>query len=169
MRTFLKLKLLVLIVFLIAAPYIAQAQEIARVQIPAIEVEASVIPLYIRQLPHAVTWDTRQLLNNVGYLTGTGWFGQNRNVVLGGHAETIDRQPNTFYNLNLLQVGDVIHVHTDGTVYNYVVYSLEWVAPTDLNSVLPTGHDQLTLITCDTNSFDGSIYQQRLVIRALPA
>lgn len=169
MRMLLKLNYLWMIIGLFITPHVIQAQEIAIIQIPAIEVEASVVPLVIRQLPHAITWDTRQLMNDVGYLTGTGWFGENRNIVLGGHAETIDRQPNTFFNLNLLQVGDVIQVHTNGTVYTYAVTSLEWVAPTDLNSVLPTGHDQLTLITCDSNSFDGSLYQQRLVVRALPA
>ena len=169
MRTLLKLNTLVMIVCLFIAPHLVQAQEIAIIQIPAIEVEASVIPLVIRQMPQGATWDTRQLLSDVGYLTGTGWFGQNRNVVLGGHAETVDRQENTFYNLNLLQVGDTIVVHTDGTIYTYAVASLEWVDPSDLTSVLPTGHDQLTLITCDTNSFDGSLYQQRLVVRALPA
>jgi len=168
MRTLLKLNYLWVILGLFIVPHFVQAQEIAVIQIPAIEVEANVVPLVIRQLPHAITWDTRQLINDVGYLTGTGWFGQNRNIVFGGHAETVDRQPNTFYNLNLLQVGDLIHVHTDGVIYTYAVASLEWVAPTDLSSVLPTGHDQLTLITCDSDSFDGSLYQQRLVVRALP-
>lgn len=169
MKIIFKLKYIIILCTLFVIPLLTQSQEIARIEIPAIEVDATVVPLYIRQLPHAITWDTRQLINDVGYLTGTGWFGQNRNVVLGAHAETIDRQPNTFYNLNQLQVGDLIQVHTNGTVYSYTVTTLEWVDPSDLSSVLPTGHDQLTLITCDSGSFDGALYQQRLVVRALPA
>ena len=169
MTKYLKLKLLLIFILLTVVPQIIQAQEIATIQIPILEVEANVVPVHIRQLPHAITWDTRRLYDKVGYLTGTGWFGENKNVVLGGHAETVDRQPNIFFNLHQLQIGDVIHVHANGTTYHYAVASLEWVIPTDLSSVLPTGHDQLTLITCDSDSFDGTGYEKRLVVRALPA
>lgn len=143
--------------------------QLTRIEIPSVEIDAEIIPIYIRQMAGGATWDTRRLYNHVGHLTGTGWFGQGKNVVLGGHSETVDRLPNVFYNLADIEVGAEIHVSVNGTTYNYVVTSLEWVVPTDLRSVLPTGHDQLTLITCDTDSYDNGTYEKRLVVRALPA
>lgn len=142
-----------------------------RIAIPSLEIDAEIVPIYIRRLPQGATWDTRWLYGQVGHLTGTGWFGQNKNVVLGGHSESIDRQPDIFYDLGTIEVGAEIVIQANDTTYTYLVTSLEWVEPTDLSSVLPTGHDQLTLITCDTDSFDddNGTYKQRLVIRALPA
>lgn len=170
MSIIMKVKLFLSLIILIWLSTVTVFAEdpIAVIHIPSIEVRSEVIPLHTRKFSYGATWDTRRLNDNVGYLTGTGWFGNNQNVVLGGHSETYQRQPSIFYHLADVQVGDVIHVEANDTTYNYIVTSLEWVDPTNLNSVLPTGHAQLTLITCDTNSYDGSRYQQRLVIRALP-
>ena len=151
---------------IISHPVVAQEN---RIEIPSLEVNTEIIPIYIRPIYGHTTWDTRRLYDNIGHLNGTGWFGQNKNVVLAGHSETIDRLPNVFYNLANIEVGAEIYVYANGTAYHYVVTSLEWVVPTDLTSVLPTGHDQLTLITCDTDSYDNGTYEKRLVVRALPA
>lgn len=167
---FKKLALIIvgILLFVSMSAGMVSAQD-GRIEIPSLEITADIVPLYIRQMPHATTWDTRRLNHNVGFLTGTGWFGQNKNVVLGGHSELPDRQPSIFYTLQDVEMGAIIQVHTNDTIYNYVVTSLEWVDPSDLSSVLPTGHDQLTLITCDTNSYDDGTYEKRLIVRALPA
>jgi len=163
-----KLFVAIIVALLIPNLHFASASQGTRIEISSIDINAEVVPLYVRDLPHGTTWDTRSLTYDVGYLTGTGWFGQNNNVVLGGHSELDNREPSVFYNLDKVQIGDVISVHANGTTYQYSVASLEWVDPSNLNSVMPTGHDQLTIITCDTQSFDGDSYNKRLIVRALP-
>lgn len=169
MKTILKINVfsLIVIMMLIQLPQLAVAQN-NTISIASLDINASITPLEIRQMSHGTTWDTSRLVQEVGYFTGTGWFGQGTNIVLGGHSELAERQPDVFYNLDEIQLGDVISVHADGNDYNYVVTSIETVSPSNLNSILPTGFEQLTLITCDTNSFDGATYQQRLIIRARP-
>jgi len=167
MSTLVKINIIGAIVMFILFPQLAHAQE-TNIRIPSLEIDASITPLQIREMAHGTTWDTSQLVQTVGYFTGTSWFGQGNNIVLGGHSELAERQPDVFYNLNEIAVGDVIYVEADGQTFMYVVTSLETVSPNNLDSILPTGFEQLTIITCDTASYDGATYQQRLVVRARP-
>ncbi len=148
-------------------PQLAVAQN-STISIPSLDISAPITPLVIREMSHGTTWDTSRLVQEVGYLTGTSWFGHGNNTVLGGHSELAERQPDVFYRLDEIQIGDVIDIDVDGQAYQYVVTSKELVDPTNLQSILPTGFEQLTIITCDTGSFDGSTYQQRLIVRAHP-
>jgi len=169
MRTALKINTIGIFVILFLFPMLTQTQaQGTRISIPSLEIDADITPLVIREMAHGTTWDTSRLVQTVGYFTGTSWFGHGDNIVLGGHSELAQRQPDVFYRLDEVAIGDIIHVTADGQTFNYVVTSLEIVNPNNLNSILPTGFEQLTLITCDTASFDGSTYQQRLIVRALP-
>ncbi len=157
-----KINSLIIITIILLLPTIAYAQT-ASIQIPSIGISSQTVPLYIK----GTTWDTSELRQAVGYLTGTSWFGQGGNVVLGAHSVGLDNNPDVFYDLEHIQVGDVIDVTADGQMYQYVVQSLELVHPSNIESILPTAHEQLTLITCDVSSFDGTSYQQRLIVRAV--
>ncbi len=164
----LKLKLFIGIITTLLFSTVASAQD-AQLKIPSLEVDAQVIPLVIRELPEGTTWDTSPLWQNVGYFTGTGWFGEGRNIVLGGHSEGANRVQEVFYNLDDIKVGDEIYANANGQEYRYIVSSIETVGIYDLGSLYPTPHEQLTIITCDTASYNGASYQQRIVVRALPA
>lgn len=162
------LKFIIAIMTTLLFSTVATAQE-AQLRIPSLEVDAPIIPLVIRALPEGTTWDTSPLWQNVGYFTGTGWFGEGRNIVLGGHSEGADRVQEVFYDLDDITVDDEIYASANGQEYKYIVSSVETVGIYDLESLYPTTHEQLTIITCDTASYNGASYQQRIVVRALPA
>lgn len=142
-----------------------------RLSIPSIGVEAPVIPIPIRAQSHGVTWDTSRLKMSVGFLELTDWFGSGGNTVLGGHSELARGQEDIFYYLDLVKVGDEIIVNADGREFRYVVVQVFTVDQYDVEIVRPTPHEQLTLITCDTGSYNASNgeYDNRIVVVAHPA
>jgi LPXTG-site transpeptidase (sortase) family protein len=82
-----------------------------------------------------------------GHLQGTANPGQDSNVALAGHIESIS-SGNVFANIGNLKKGDVIRLYTKTTVVMYTVSRVEVVKNTDLSVVQPTPHEQVTLITC---------------------
>lgn len=164
----LNIKLIVGIIVTLLFANVVQAQD-TKLQIPALEIDSEIISLVIRDMGYGTTWDTTPLSQNIGYFTGTGWFGQQNNTVLGGHSDSVNRTPEVFYNLDKILVGDAIYVSENNQEYTYIVASVELVDVYNLDSIRPTQHEQLTIITCDLASFDGQGYQKRLVVRALPA
>ncbi len=148
----------------------ARAQDvIATLSIPSIEVNAPVVPIYIKQFADGnVTWDTSGLNMTTGYLDGTGWFGQAANVVIGGHSERARGQADVFYRLDQVAIGAEIIVHIGGADLRYQVTQIYSVHYLDLTPIYPTDHEQLTLITCDLGSYNTSngTYNQRIVVVA---
>lgn len=139
------------------------------ISIPSIGVHT-----YITNAPLSAqlgTWDVSHLSMNVGHLQHTAWFGQGSNVVLGGHSETPSFTPDIFYNLGGVSVNDIITVHTNGQELNYRVTQVRSVSQNDLSIIYPTGGEQLTIFTCQRDSFDSNngAYYNRLVVIAVPA
>lgn len=136
--------------------------------IPAIHVEAAVVPVALKAFPDGVvTWDVSQIDWEVGYFEGTAWFGENSNTVLGGHSELEARQPAVFQRLDRLRTGDVITVRTAAEEWSFVVHQVTTVAVDDLSLLYPTDSAQLTLITCDPQSFsENGSYDRRVVVIA---
>ncbi len=140
----------------------------AHLSIPAIHVEAAVVPVALKAFPDGVvTWDVSQIDWEVGFFEGTAWFGEDSNTVLGGHSELAARQPAVFQHLDRLRAGDLITVRTTSGEWSFVVEQVTSVAVNDLTLLYPTDSAQLTLITCDPQSFmqDGS-YDRRVVVIA---
>jgi len=139
-------------------------------RIPAIGVDAPVVYVPIRDLPHGRTWDVGGLNMTVGYLEQTAWFGQGGNVVLGGHSELARGQADVFYQLDQLEVGTEIFVNVGGAEHRYIVQHVGRVDQHDISIVRPTGHEQLTIITCDLGSYNASngTYNNRVVVIAVP-
>jgi sortase A len=82
------------------------------------------------------------LQHAVGHLAKSALPGEWGNVALAGHRDTF------FRPLREIQVGDEIRFNTSEQTFEYVVESIEIVAPTDMHVVqATTGHD-LTFITC---------------------
>nr|WP_025701702.1 class D sortase [Paenibacillus forsythiae] len=82
------------------------------------------------------------------HLTETAPLGQIGNAAIAAHrAHTKGR---LFNRLNEVKVGDTISVKTKGKVYNYSVYDISIVNPTDVSVLAGNKKDRvLTLITCD--------------------
>ncbi|MFD1772399.1 class D sortase [Paenibacillus rhizophilus] len=82
------------------------------------------------------------------HLTETVPLGEVGNAAIAAHrAHTKGR---LFNRLNEVKIGDAITVRTKGQVYNYTVYDILIVDPTDVSVLEGNNKDRiLTLITCD--------------------
>jgi LPXTG-site transpeptidase (sortase) family protein len=159
---------ILLIITGLMAPTV-HANGVASIEIPAIGVNAPIVPVYIRAFPDGnMTWDVSGLRMSVGFFDGTAPIGQAGNHVLGGHSEQARGEADVFYNLDQVVAGSEIIVHVDGNALRYQVVNVYRVNFDDLTPLLPVEHDQLTLITCDLDSYSSStgFYSQRLVIVA---
>jgi len=107
-----------------------------------------------------VQGDSRATLKRaVGHLSKSALPGEWGNVALAGHRDTF------FRPLRDIRLGDVITFKTQERSFEYLVQSIEVVAPTDIRVLEPlTGHD-LTLLTCYPVYYVGPA-PKRLVVRA---
>jgi LPXTG-site transpeptidase (sortase) family protein len=144
------------------------ATEGTRITIPAIEVDATVVSVYVANLPEGTTWDMRRLNHNVGHLDGTAWFGEAGNTVLGGHSELSERRPSVFLRLGELQPGSEIIINVNGTDYRYAVSGVQNYAVSDLTPLYPSSGELLTLLTCDPASYNAETggYDRRIAVTA---
>jgi sortase A len=95
----------------------------------------------------------------VGHLSQSALPGEWGNVALAGHRDTF------FRPLRDIRLGDTITFKTQERTFEYLVQSIEVVAPTDVGVLEPsTGHD-LTLLTCYPVYYVGPA-PKRLVVRA---
>jgi LPXTG-site transpeptidase (sortase) family protein len=90
--------------------------------------------------------------------------------VLGGHSQLAPGQPDVFYNLDQVSIGDEIIITETGSVRRYSVTDVYRANQYDIAPLRPTSHEQLTLITCDSASYDANSggYNNRVVVVALP-
>lgn len=155
---------------LFATPKTTLAQAGMQISIPAIDVNAPIVDVHIRQFANGeVTWDVSHITQQVGYFVGTTPLAQDGNTVLGGHSELDNRSPGVFYRLHEIEVGDEITVSHGASQQRFVVTRVYVVPFTDINPVMPSAQDRLTLITCDRNSYNAGHYNDRLVVIARPA
>lgn len=70
------------------------------------------------------------------------------NFVLGGHRYLHTSGPETFFDLDKLEVGDTVSVLWNGKVYAYVVDASKVVPPTEVSVLNPSKTKILTLFTC---------------------
>lgn len=145
----------------------AESSTTGRLTIPALSLEAPIV-----SVPLAYpSWDLTRLGGNVGYLEGTGQANQPGNMVLAGHSTTSSLLPSVFANLHLMEPGDEIIVSFGNVEKRYIVESVTRVEESDLSPIMPTTHEQLTLLTCAIESFQASSasYSQRYIVVATPA
>lgn len=134
----------------------------ASIYIPRALVVSNVIQAYL----DGSSWDISQLRSNVGHLEGTAWVDQPGNVVLSGHVELSDGRPGIFADLQLVQVGDVIQVFSSDVFHKYMVTQVYTTLPNDLEPLMPTAEDRLTLITCNSYDFLSNAYLERVIVVA---
>jgi LPXTG-site transpeptidase (sortase) family protein len=159
-----------MLVMMIVFPTVVGAQENqTTLNIPSLAISAPITEINIRQFPdNSITWDATNLGMNIGHLAGTAWLDTPGNIVLGGHSELEQRTPGIFYTLDQIQLGDVIVLSTADETRQYTVTQVYQVPYTDLGPVYPTDGERLTLITCDTGSYNTATgtYSNRIIVVA---
>jgi sortase A len=134
----------------LSKPHIlAEGDVIGEIQVPRLGLSAIVV-----QGDSAAS-----LRRAVGHLAKSALPGELGNVALAGHRDTF------FRPLRDIQLGDEIRFKTPEHSFDYLVESIEVVAPNDIQVLEPsTGHD-LTFITCFPFHYVGPA-PKRFVIRA---
>jgi sortase A len=134
----------------LSKPHIlAEGDVIGEIQVPRLGLSAIVV-----QGDSAAS-----LRRAVGHLSKSALPGELGNVALAGHRDTF------FRPLRDIQLGDEIRFKTPEHSFDYLVESIEVVAPNDIQVLEPsTGHD-LTFITCFPFHYVGPA-PKRFVIRA---
>ncbi len=103
--------------------------------------------------------DSRTLRLGVGHIPGTALPGENGNVSLAGHRDTV------FRGLRRIHRNDVIDLTTFAGTSRYVVDWAEVVPPRDTGVLKPDGRPILTLVTCYPFYYVGPA-PDRFVVRA---
>lgn len=111
-----------------------------------------------------------------------GWYlysakpGQGENIVLWGHVLRFRKAPHIpapFADVERLAIGSEILLYSaDGAVFRYVVARKERVTPDQVQYILPTGDERLTLVSCigDRVIVEGNVeLTHRLITIAVPA
>ena len=95
----------------------------------------------------------------VGHIPGTAFPGQDGNVAVAGHRDTL------FRGLGDIRKDDLIQFQTMNGVYLYEVASTQIVKPQDVSVLRPSDHSELTLVTCYPFNFIGSA-PDRFIVKA---
>jgi LPXTG-site transpeptidase (sortase) family protein len=127
---------------------------------------AGVVSNVIQAYLDGSSWDISQLRSNVGHLEGTAWVDQPGNVVLSGHVELSDGKPGIFAELNVIQINDLVRVQSNGKWHTYMVTEVYMTTPHNLEPLMPTPEDRLTLITCNSYDFFTNAYLERVIVVA---
>lgn len=101
----------------------------------------------------------RILRRAVGHISDTALPGDPGNVVLTGHRDTF------FRPLRNIQLGDAIRIKTLDGEFDYQVESTEVVLPSDVQVLLPSSENILTLVTCFPFYYVGPA-PKRFIVRA---
>jgi LPXTG-site transpeptidase (sortase) family protein len=135
----------------------------------AISIPTLGVQSIIREFPlNGVSWDIHSWERRVGHLQGTAWFGEAGNIALGGHSQMPDLSAGIFAELDQLQVGDAIIINLGAEERRYVVTGVTTSSANDLTPLYPTYDERLTLITCDTLTYNRKTqsYMRRVIVTA---
>jgi sortase A len=126
-----------------------QGEVIGQMKVPRLKLEAIVVQ----------GDSTASLRRAVGHTSISPLPGEWGNVVLAGHRDTF------FRPLRNIRVGDEIDFTTAQQRFQYVVDSIQVVAPNDIEVLEPTTGRDLTLVTCFPFYFVGPA-PKRFIVRA---
>jgi len=128
---------------------LVEGDVIGEVQVPRLEIDAVVVqgdsPANLRRA--------------VGHLSKSALPGEWGNVVLAGHRDTF------FRPLHHIRLGDEIRFKTREGSFEYLVESIEVVAPTDIRVLESSNGHDLTLLTCFPFHYVGPA-PNRFIVRA---
>jgi sortase A len=124
-------------------------EQAVRIQIPAINVDAPIV--------QGDGWE--QLKKGVGQHIGTADPGDDGNMVLSAHNDIFGE---IFRDLDQLQPGDQIIIHTNQRSYTYIINGYKIVEPTQTEVMEATSQPKVTLISCYPYLVD----DERIVVSA---
>lgn len=122
------------------------------------------IPRLEREIPIIEGTDEDELAKGVGHYSDTGFPGENKQILLSGHRDTV------FRNFGDLKNGDELHVKMEQGTFIYVIDDSETqIVPADDTTVIdPSREDEvLTVSTCYPFSYVGNA-PDRYVLHAYP-
>lgn len=119
------------------------------------------IPKIDKELPIIFGTSEEELGRGVGHYIGTAYPGENGNVVLSGHRDTV------FERLDELQVGDTFDVETLDGNFTYQIYEGKIVESDDRTVIVPYSLPVLTLVTCYPFNFIGDSPQRYILTARL--
>ncbi len=120
------------------------------------------IPRLDREIPIIEGTDEEELAQGVGHYAGTGYPGENKQILLSGHRDTVFRQ------FGELEDGGELHVKMEHGTFIYEIRDHKIVDADDTTVIDPSRTDEvLTVSTCYPFSFIGSA-PDRYVIYAYP-
>ncbi|GAB3799467.1 sortase SrtA [Virgibacillus kimchii] len=120
------------------------------------------IPKLDREIPIVEGTDEEELAQGVGHYHDTGLPGQNKQILLSGHRDTV------FRDFGELEHGDEFHVKMEYGTYKYRIRDHEIVEADNTTVIDPTREDEyLTVSTCYPFSMIGSA-PDRYVLYAYP-
>lgn len=120
------------------------------------------IPKLEREIPIVEGTDEEELAQGVGHYEGTGFPGENKQILLSGHRDTVFRQ------FGDLENGDEFHVKMEHGTFIYAIEDNEIVSADDTTVIDPNRKDEvLTVSTCYPFSYIGSA-PDRYVVYAYP-
>lgn len=120
------------------------------------------IPRLEREIPIVEGTDEEELKHGVGHYSDTGYPGENRQILLSGHRDTV------FRNFGELEHGDEFHVKMANGLFIYEFIDHEIVSADDTTVIDLNREDEyLTVSTCYPFSYIGSA-PDRFVIYAYP-
>ncbi len=120
------------------------------------------IPRLDREIPIIEGTDEEELAQGVGHYKDTGYPGENRQILLSGHRDTVFRQ------FGELEDGDEFHIKMEHGTFVYEISDHEIVAADNTSVIDPSRKDEyLTVSTCYPFSYIGSA-PDRYVLYAYP-
>lgn len=98
-----------------------------------------------------------ELKKGIGHYAGSTLPGENGNVVLSGHRDTV------FKPLENIKVNDEVVIETDYGVYKYKVSNIRVTDPDDSTVTMPTDFEKLTMYTCYPFNYIGTAPERFIV------
>lgn len=130
-------------------PHLANKEFVGRLTIPRLHLRAIV--------REGVGQDTLGLA--VGHIPGTAFPGEDGNVAVAGHRDTL------FRGLRSIRQDDLIQFETLNGSYQYQVSSVQIAKPEDVSVLRPDQFSVLTLVTCYPFNYVGSA-PDRFIVKA---
>lgn len=122
--------------------------EFAKLNIPSISLDYPII--------HGD--DDDDLAKGIGHYAGSTIPGENGNVVLAGHRDTV------FRNLGKVKIGDMITIKTYYGTYNYKASKIRIVNSDDRTVVVTSDKEMLTIYTCYPFDYIGSAPKRYVLV-----
>ncbi len=122
---------------------------LGRIEAPSVRMSAAVLE----------GSDDATLSRGAGHIEDTPFPGENGNIGIAGHRDTV------FRPLRRIKVGDPLTLTADGRTYYYKITKTMIVGPDDVYVLDPTPQPTLTLVTCYPFEFIGHA-PKRFIVQA---